>query len=174
MLFLCVFSARHFPRVLSHSTKDSFHLLHIPVSQMAEFPLEPMLCKMLIMSVHLGCSEEMLTIVSMLSVQNVFYRPKVCPAAESRQGQITCCSLPCSLTVFLLFSCKGQAGVGRPEEGKVSPTRGRSPDLAGRLQLLEEQQVLQPLVLRELHPGSVPAQSSGHPQTDAGHHGPVC
>ncbi|XP_048643345.1 ATP-dependent RNA helicase DHX8 [Marmota marmota marmota] len=44
--------------------------------QMAEFPLEPMLCKMLIMSVHLGCSEEMLTIVSMLSVQNVFYRPK--------------------------------------------------------------------------------------------------
>lgn len=45
--------------------------------QMAEFPLEPMLCKMLIMSVHLGCSEEMLTIVSMLSVQNVFYRPKV-------------------------------------------------------------------------------------------------
>ncbi|KAG8565858.1 hypothetical protein GDO81_013002 [Engystomops pustulosus] len=45
--------------------------------RMAEFPLEPMLCKMLIMSVHLGCSEEMLTIVSMLSVQNVFYRPKV-------------------------------------------------------------------------------------------------
>uniref|UniRef100_A0A3Q4A9W4 RNA helicase n=1 Tax=Mola mola TaxID=94237 RepID=A0A3Q4A9W4_MOLML len=44
--------------------------------RMAEFPLEPMLCKMLIMSVHLGCSEEMLTIVSMLSVQNIFYRPK--------------------------------------------------------------------------------------------------
>uniref|UniRef100_A0A672L9U9 RNA helicase n=1 Tax=Sinocyclocheilus grahami TaxID=75366 RepID=A0A672L9U9_SINGR len=44
--------------------------------RMAEFPLEPMLCKMLIMSVHLGCSEEMLTIVSVLSVQNVFYRPK--------------------------------------------------------------------------------------------------
>lgn len=49
---------------------------------MAEFPLEPMLCKMLIMSVHLGCSEEMLTIVSMLSVQNVFYRPKVCSATN--------------------------------------------------------------------------------------------
>lgn len=44
--------------------------------RMAEFPLEPMLCKMLIMSVHLGCSDEILTIVSMLSVQNVFYRPK--------------------------------------------------------------------------------------------------
>lgn len=51
---------------------------HIPcVFQMAEFPLEPMLCKMLIMSVHLCCSDEMLTIVSMLSVQNIFYRPKV-------------------------------------------------------------------------------------------------
>jgi len=44
---------------------------------MAEFPLEPMLSKMLIMSVHLACSDEILTIVSMLSVQNVFYRPKV-------------------------------------------------------------------------------------------------
>lgn len=45
---------------------------------MAEFPLEPMLSKMLIMSVHLACSDEIMTIVSMLSVQNVFYRPKVC------------------------------------------------------------------------------------------------
>ena len=36
-----------------------------------------MLSKMLIMSVHLSCSDEILTIVSMLSVQNVFYRPKV-------------------------------------------------------------------------------------------------
>ena len=44
---------------------------------MAEFPMEPQLSKMLIMSVQLSCSEEILTIVSMLSVQNVFYRPKV-------------------------------------------------------------------------------------------------
>ena len=43
---------------------------------MAEFPLEPNLSKMLIMSVSLNCSDEILTIVSMLSVQNVFYRPK--------------------------------------------------------------------------------------------------
>lgn len=60
---------------------------------MAEFPLEPMLCKMLIMSVHLGCSEEMLTIVSMLSVQNVFYRPKVRSAG--------------------LCSCRDQAELGK-------------------------------------------------------------
>jgi ATP-dependent RNA helicase DHX8/PRP22 len=44
--------------------------------RMAEFPLEPQLSKMLIMSVELRCAEEALTIVSMLSVQNVFYRPK--------------------------------------------------------------------------------------------------
>lgn len=44
--------------------------------RMAEFPLEPNLSKILIMSVHLGCSEEVLTIVSMLSVQNIWFRPK--------------------------------------------------------------------------------------------------
>ncbi|CAF1163474.1 unnamed protein product [Rotaria sordida] len=43
---------------------------------MAEFPFEPQLSKMLIMSVELHCAEEVLTIVSMLSVQNIFYRPK--------------------------------------------------------------------------------------------------
>ena len=42
--------------------------------RMAEFPLEPQLSKMLIMSVHLGCADEALTIVSMLSVQNIYYR----------------------------------------------------------------------------------------------------
>ena len=44
--------------------------------RMAEFPLEPQLSKMLIMSVELRCADEALTIVSMLSVQNIFYRPK--------------------------------------------------------------------------------------------------
>ena len=43
---------------------------------MAEFPLEPSLSKMLIVSAELGCSEEILTIVAMLSVENPFYRPK--------------------------------------------------------------------------------------------------
>jgi ATP-dependent RNA helicase DHX8/PRP22 len=44
--------------------------------KMAEFPLEPQQSKMLIQSVDLGCAEEILTIVAMLSVQTVFYRPK--------------------------------------------------------------------------------------------------
>ena len=37
--------------------------------KMAEFPLEPPISKMLIASVDLGCSEEILTIVGMLSAQ---------------------------------------------------------------------------------------------------------
>ncbi|KAA0163354.1 hypothetical protein FNF28_04274 [Cafeteria roenbergensis] len=44
--------------------------------RMAEFPLDPALAKTLIASVDLGCSDEILTVVSMLSVDNVFFRPK--------------------------------------------------------------------------------------------------
>lgn len=44
--------------------------------KMADFPMEPALAKTLIFSTDLGCSDEILSIVAMLSVQNVFYRPK--------------------------------------------------------------------------------------------------
>ncbi|KAK4618316.1 Pre-mRNA-splicing factor ATP-dependent RNA helicase prp22 [Fulvia fulva] len=45
--------------------------------RMADFPMDPTLGKSLIMSVELGCSEEMLSIVAMISaVQTVFHRPK--------------------------------------------------------------------------------------------------
>jgi ATP-dependent RNA helicase DHX8/PRP22 len=44
--------------------------------KMAEFPLEPALSKMLLYAVDVHCSEEALTIVAMLSVQTIFYRPK--------------------------------------------------------------------------------------------------
>ena len=44
--------------------------------KMADFPMEPALAKVLIASVDMGCSEEILSIVAMLSVQTVFYRPK--------------------------------------------------------------------------------------------------
>lgn len=44
--------------------------------KMADFPMEPALAKVLIYSVDMGCSDEILSIVAMLSVQTVFYRPK--------------------------------------------------------------------------------------------------
>ncbi|XP_044732439.1 pre-mRNA-splicing factor ATP-dependent RNA helicase PRP16 isoform X2 [Chrysoperla carnea] len=44
--------------------------------QMAEFPLDPPQCQMLIVSNQMGCTNEILIIVSMLSVPSIFYRPK--------------------------------------------------------------------------------------------------
>lgn len=70
---------------------------------MAEFPLEPMLSKMLIMSVHLGCSDEILTMVSMLSVQNVFYRPKVGSSLSRNSGYGFACEIYLFFILFLLF-----------------------------------------------------------------------
>jgi len=49
--------------------------------KMAEFPLEPNLSKLLLLSVDLGCSDEILTITALLSVENPFYRPR------DKQGQ---------------------------------------------------------------------------------------
>ncbi|KAK9453571.1 P-loop containing nucleoside triphosphate hydrolase protein [Dipodascopsis uninucleata] len=44
--------------------------------KMADFPMEPGLAKALIKSVEFEASDEILSIVAMLSVQTVFYRPK--------------------------------------------------------------------------------------------------
>ncbi|XP_065064439.1 pre-mRNA-splicing factor ATP-dependent RNA helicase PRP16-like [Rhopilema esculentum] len=44
--------------------------------KMVEFPLDPALSKMLITSLDMGCSDDVLIIVSMLSVPSIFYRPK--------------------------------------------------------------------------------------------------
>jgi len=43
--------------------------------QMSEFPLAPHLAKILLTAADMGCSDEVLTIVSMLSVKYVFIRP---------------------------------------------------------------------------------------------------
>ncbi|VFQ76434.1 unnamed protein product [Cuscuta campestris] len=44
--------------------------------KMVEFPLDPPLAKMLLMGEQLECLNEVLTIVAMLSVPSVFFRPK--------------------------------------------------------------------------------------------------
>ncbi|ODQ78467.1 hypothetical protein BABINDRAFT_39139 [Babjeviella inositovora NRRL Y-12698] len=55
---------------------DNFGELTELGTRMASFPMEPTLSKLLLISVGYQCSEEIITIVSMLSVPNVFYRPK--------------------------------------------------------------------------------------------------
>ncbi|KAK9768112.1 DEAH-box ATP-dependent RNA helicase prp22 [Basidiobolus ranarum] len=70
------------------SALDNEGLLTRLGRKMAEFPLDPPLAKMLIMSVDLGCSEEILTVVAMLSIQSVFYRPKEKQAlADSKKAK---------------------------------------------------------------------------------------
>ena len=43
---------------------------------MAEFPLEPSLSRILLEAESLQCGAEMLTVVAMLSVPSVFFRPR--------------------------------------------------------------------------------------------------
>lgn len=44
--------------------------------KMSEFPLDPPLGKMLLAAEDIGCTDEILTIVSMLSGPSIFFRPK--------------------------------------------------------------------------------------------------
>ncbi|KAG0304257.1 hypothetical protein BGZ98_005744 [Dissophora globulifera] len=52
---------------------DGYGRLSIPLGmQLADFPLDPLLGKVLLESQTMGCSQEILTIAAMISVQNVF------------------------------------------------------------------------------------------------------
>eukprot|EP01063_Lacrimia_lanifica_P021372 TRINITY_DN2868_c0_g1_i1.p1 TRINITY_DN2868_c0_g1~~TRINITY_DN2868_c0_g1_i1.p1 ORF type:complete len:1164 (+),score=463.84 TRINITY_DN2868_c0_g1_i1:59-3550(+) len=44
--------------------------------RMAEFPLEPPLSKVLITAVDFGCANDVITIIAMITVQSIYYRPK--------------------------------------------------------------------------------------------------
>lgn len=44
--------------------------------KMVEFPVDPPLSKMLILSEKYNCSAEILTIISMLSIPTIFFTPK--------------------------------------------------------------------------------------------------
>lgn len=45
-------------------------------AKMAHLPVDPSLAKMILLSNQLQCSSELLTVVAMLSVSSIFYRPK--------------------------------------------------------------------------------------------------
>lgn len=55
---------------------DNFGKLTTLGHKMSKFPIQPALSKLLLVASENGCSEEMVVIVSMLSVPSVFYRPK--------------------------------------------------------------------------------------------------
>lgn len=55
--------------------------------RMAEFPMEPALAKTVLASAELECTEEILSVVAMLSVQTVFYRPREKQAAADQRKQ---------------------------------------------------------------------------------------
>ncbi|KAF5462101.1 hypothetical protein F2P56_018140 [Juglans regia] len=63
-------------RLYSLGALDEEGLLTKLGRKMAEFPLEPPLSKMLLASVDLGCSDEILTIIAMIQTGNIFYRPR--------------------------------------------------------------------------------------------------
>lgn len=44
--------------------------------KMADFPLDPAMSKTLLVGVDLSCADETVTVMAMLQVQNVFYRPR--------------------------------------------------------------------------------------------------
>lgn len=56
-------------------------------AMMSEFPLDPQLAKMLIASVEHNCSNEILSIIAMLSVPNVFMRPNDAKKAADEAKQ---------------------------------------------------------------------------------------
>ena len=58
---------------------------------MAEFPLDPQLAKMVIASCDFNCSNEILSITSMLSVPQIFVRPneaKKAAMAQMENGRV--------------------------------------------------------------------------------------
>jgi pre-mRNA-splicing factor ATP-dependent RNA helicase DHX38/PRP16 len=53
--------------------------------KMAQFPLDPTLARMLLASDELKCTEEILTIVSMLNAPSIFDRPKDTEADAAKE-----------------------------------------------------------------------------------------
>lgn len=85
--------------------------------KMVEFPLDPPLAKMLVMSELLGCTSEVATVVSMLSVPEVFYRPKVSTGSARLP--------PPRIVVLRARACSRSAHACRSGRKRATP-RGKS------------------------------------------------
>ena len=79
---------------------------------MSELPLDPQLAKMLLVAPDYSCSNEVLTIVAMLSVPNVFMRPKeAAKAADEAKSQFAHAEGD-HLTLLNAYIAYKQAGEG--------------------------------------------------------------
>ncbi len=54
--------------------------------EMAEFPIEPPLSKMLVASVYFQCSDEIMTIIAMIQAGNIFHMPRERQAQADQKG----------------------------------------------------------------------------------------
>ncbi|GES86963.1 probable ATP-dependent RNA helicase DHX35 [Rhizophagus clarus] len=91
---------------------DDYGRLTMPLGmQLAEFPVDPMLGKILLDSYKFQCAEEMLTIAAMISVQNVFVTPSN-PSTEfedeKRKFAVEEGDHITSLNVFKAFITRGK------------------------------------------------------------------
>ena len=135
--------------------------------KMADLPIEPPLAKMLIASVDLECSEEILTIVAMLSVGgSIFYRPKEKQAqADAKKAKF---HQPEGDHLTLLTVYNGWAG------SKFSYVGCSRISIYLVLILITPFQFVQkPLVFRELHSRSCYETCSRCSKAIVGYHGSV-
>ena len=72
--------------------------------KMAEFPLNPQLAKALLTSEELGCSSEVLTVVSMLSAENVYIRPKGKQAQADQKHAVLFASEGDHITLLSIYN----------------------------------------------------------------------
>ena len=66
----------HIGALEKHVTDDDGLILSPLGKQLAHFPLEPIFTKAIIQAQEHGCTHEVLTVVSMLSVDSVLYTPQ--------------------------------------------------------------------------------------------------
>jgi len=86
--------------------------------QAAEFPLDPQLAKMLIMSPEFKCSNEMLSMAAMLSVPMIFIRPRECQKdADDAKGRFSHLDGD-HLTLLNVFHAYKQYGAGGQDVGQ--------------------------------------------------------
>ena len=78
--------------------------------KMAEFPLNPQLSKALLKSEELGCSAEVLTVVSMLSAESVYIRPKDKQAQADQKHAMLFSSEGDHITLLTIFNAWEQNG----------------------------------------------------------------